>query len=96
MMVMTYNGWGDMPEDQREALDVFDHTDAARSAMLEPVAVSVSVSHPEIVESITYRGQHLDLKAALEIVMSEHGANLQRLAKHDAHATDFTPEVSDF
>lgn len=32
-----YNGWADAAEEEREALDVFDHTDALRSPMLVPV-----------------------------------------------------------
>jgi hypothetical protein len=36
MMVCDYNGWNDAPEDEREALELFESTLAQRSLVVLP------------------------------------------------------------
>lgn len=100
-MVMTQNGWADLPEDEREALDVYDHTDAASSPMLEPVELAEKT--PTLLAEITNlahreatRLRIAEWRSANKRFDERVAAEMEELVKHDPFDDSFTPEVSDF
>ena len=97
-MVMTYNGWGDMPEDQREAMDVFDHTDAARSPMLDapPQHIDLKAALDAVMETHGANLQRLEDAVWPRQWVTREEMEATYPTKHNPFDDHFTPEVSDF